>query len=328
MRLSLVMIVRNEANGIEATLRSVLGYVDRWLIVDTGSQDGTQDLVRQTMAGVPGSLVEEPFVDFATTRNRALSLVDPRVPFTLMLSGDETLSSAEGLRSFCEAHVGEPDAAFYVRVRTDTLDYDSIRLTRTGSPWGYRGATHEQVFHPAGVLPTQRVPDLIVQNAWRFGPGSFARWNEDLTLLDAALERDPNDTRATFYHAQTLACFGMFTKAIAEYRRYLGIISPTDDAYEPTFRIAQLLEQSGAPWAETQAAYLRASALEPHRAEPFYAIAKRLLRDGDYTTAYELASRAASLPRPEQLRAFVRHEAYARSRDMAAAARKYAEEKD
>jgi glycosyltransferase involved in cell wall biosynthesis len=41
------MIVKNEAHVIRRCLASVRPLIDRWLIVDTGSSDGTQDVVRE-----------------------------------------------------------------------------------------------------------------------------------------------------------------------------------------------------------------------------------------------------------------------------------------
>jgi hypothetical protein len=72
--LGLVMIVKNENATLEQTLSSVKADIDYWTIVDTGSTDGSQDTIRATMAGVPGDLIEEPFVDFSTTRNFALKV--------------------------------------------------------------------------------------------------------------------------------------------------------------------------------------------------------------------------------------------------------------
>ena len=45
--LGLCMIVRNEAPVIGRCLDSERPEIDGWLIVDTGSNDGTQDLVRE-----------------------------------------------------------------------------------------------------------------------------------------------------------------------------------------------------------------------------------------------------------------------------------------
>ena len=50
------MIVKNEAHVIERCLASVKSIVASWVIVDTGSTDGTQEFVRSVMAGIPGEL--------------------------------------------------------------------------------------------------------------------------------------------------------------------------------------------------------------------------------------------------------------------------------
>jgi len=41
----LVMIVKNEAHVIRRCLESVRPLIDTWLIIDTGSTDGTQRLL-------------------------------------------------------------------------------------------------------------------------------------------------------------------------------------------------------------------------------------------------------------------------------------------
>jgi hypothetical protein len=50
------MIVRNEAHIVEGVLDAVAPYISSWVIVETGSDDGTQDVIRNHMArlGIPG----------------------------------------------------------------------------------------------------------------------------------------------------------------------------------------------------------------------------------------------------------------------------------
>ncbi|EHP44847.1 family 2 glycosyl transferase, partial [Cupriavidus basilensis OR16] len=73
-RICLNMIVKNEAPVIARCLASVKPWIDRWVIVDTGSTDGTQALVREVMGKLPGTLHERPWIDFAHNRNEALAL--------------------------------------------------------------------------------------------------------------------------------------------------------------------------------------------------------------------------------------------------------------
>ena len=85
-RLSLSMIVRDEAARIEAALTSVSGFVDEMVVLDTGSRDATVAIAERCGAVVasmpwPG--------DFAPARNRALELV--RGDWVLVLDADERL---------------------------------------------------------------------------------------------------------------------------------------------------------------------------------------------------------------------------------------------
>lgn len=71
MRLSLAMIVRDEARSIVRCLRSVDAVVDEMVVVDTGSTDATVALAR--VAGAQVHHIDWAG-DFAAARNAALDL--------------------------------------------------------------------------------------------------------------------------------------------------------------------------------------------------------------------------------------------------------------
>src|ERR1700722_1540445 len=54
------MIVKNESKVIRRCLQSVLPFIDTWVIVDTGSNDGTQKIIKDFMLEhqIPGELHE------------------------------------------------------------------------------------------------------------------------------------------------------------------------------------------------------------------------------------------------------------------------------
>lgn len=92
-KISLVMIVKNESHVIERCLASVLPVIDTWVIVDTGSTDGTQQKIKDFFdrVGIPGKLYERPWVDFGHNRSELLELARPEADYSLMIDADEIL---------------------------------------------------------------------------------------------------------------------------------------------------------------------------------------------------------------------------------------------
>ena len=90
-RICLNMIVKNESPVIERCLASVKPWIGHWVIVDTGSTDGTQELVRKAMAGVPGELHERPWRNVGHNRNEALDLARAHGDYVLFIDADEQL---------------------------------------------------------------------------------------------------------------------------------------------------------------------------------------------------------------------------------------------
>ena len=97
--LSLSMIVRDEAERLTACLRSVQGFVDEMVVVDTGSSDDTVAIAEGLGATV--HRIDWPG-DFAPARNQALQWVSG--DWVLVLDADEQLrpEAREPLRQLME----------------------------------------------------------------------------------------------------------------------------------------------------------------------------------------------------------------------------------
>src|SRR5262245_40841050 len=88
----LSMIVKDEAHVIRRCLDSVRPLIDSWVIVDTGSTDGTQDIIRTHFADLPGELFERPWKDFAHNRTEALELARGRAGYVLVMDADDRVT--------------------------------------------------------------------------------------------------------------------------------------------------------------------------------------------------------------------------------------------
>lgn len=149
--LSLVMIVKNEANSLEKTLMSVRPHIDHWAIVDTGSTDDTVDIIVRVLRDVPGTIYGRPFVDYSTTRNVALDLADAAV-FTLTLSGDEVLEDGEKLRASLEAKRDAADGAYLIERNSGPQAWPFPLVLRVDARWRYKRKIHERPVPPDGDL--------------------------------------------------------------------------------------------------------------------------------------------------------------------------------
>ena len=292
--IGLVMIVKNEAKRISAVLASYRPYVDAWTILDTGSTDGTQDLIRRELEGIPGVLHEEPFVDFATSRNRALELHGTSTIFSIMPNGDVLQGGAE-LVSFLEAH--RRDLAGAYRVRIAPGHYYHPLVMRTGFGWRYKWRTHECAMGPntgpaiPGVM-VLRDRGARTSEEWR------VRWTRDLVLLNLDRVADPNDPRPYFYLGQTHECLGQPAEALEMFEQRAKMGGYFDEVYEAKFRIGKMMEKIGRPWAEIQQAYLEAFAHDPRRAEPLYAISQHWYDKEIHAVSRLFSAAAAEMPKP------------------------------
>lgn len=312
--LTLSMILKDEAATIEKTLVSVKPHIDRWVIADTGSTDDTKAVVTRALEGVPGKVVDIPFVDFATTRNAALDACGEETPFVIWLDADDTLEQGAALTKFLEQHAtsgGPEHEAYYVRVQAG-IHFDSARVLRTRAGWRFVGAVHEVLTCPGKPPPTHRVPSTLIRHDG--GDVGFERsrkrWERDIGLLSGALEANPTDARSAFYLALTYRWLGRHEEAIQALERRVALGGWQEEVFQSKLEMAHSARDLGRPWASVMELYLDAHTTSPHRAEPLHAIALHYDRERNYALSLLFARRGFELPFPAQDRLFVDEDAY------------------
>lgn len=312
--LTLAMIVKDEADSIEATIKSVAGVVDLVVLVDTGSKDGTPEIATQACRDVGLELdgYFEKFVDFSTTRNLAIEIAEESgSQFVLMLSGNETLQGdVQALRQFCE----NPPAggAFHLECKMGEMSYATTRLSRTGAGWRYKGVTHEVMVGPGGGAASITVPGVYIFHdiSRRTVEQASKGWTRDVELLSKELERDPGNTRATFYLAQSYEMLKQYEKAIDTYVRRVELGGWGQEVYISLLRIARNMKNAGRPWPEVQQQLLLAYNYNPKRAEPLFDIGQHYYDEGKHNLAYVFFLAASEIPYPKDEVLFVEPRAY------------------
>lgn len=300
------MIVRNEAHVVQETLDSVAPYISSWVIVDTGSDDGTQDLIRNHMSalGIPGELHERPWRDFGHNRSEAIALAQGHGDYIWVMDADDLL-------------LGTPDftgltADVYQLQYGPDVTYWRRQLFRNGLPWRYIGVLHEYA-DCGSPCDEQRLSGDYYIESRRLGgrnldPQKYAR---DAEILLAEVQRHPDEPRSVFYLAQSYYDYNDLVNAKTWYLRRTEMGGFDEEVYYSLARVAESMLRLGEPWPEVQDAYLRAWEFRPTRAEPLYMIALRYRNDQRYQLGYLFAERAAQIPVPEADILFLGAEVYA-----------------
>ncbi|MEZ5824771.1 MAG: glycosyltransferase family 2 protein [Geminicoccaceae bacterium] len=300
------MIVRNEAHVIERCLRSVMGVIDCWVIVDTGSNDGTQDLIRRVMAGIPGELHERPWVNFGHNREEALALAEDRADYLLFIDADETLLFAEdAVLPPLDGDIGQ------IEIRLGRFVYRYPRLVRAACGWEWKGVLHEYL-HSPNAVSHQRIDGLwihaVSEGARSKDPDKYRR---DALLLEQGLLDEPDNTRYMFYLGQSYRDCGKIERAIDAYEKRIAMGGWAEEVFESKLQIGLLRKTRGDRWADVCAAVLDAHSHSPHRAEPLFWLGQFCLDRGAHAEAMVYLTRAAEIPFPENDILFVDRSIYA-----------------
>ncbi len=298
MKICLNMIVRNEARVIKRCLSSVKHLIDYWVIVDTGSTDGTQELIRQTLLDIPGELFERPWVNFGHNRNEALQLAKEKGDYLLFIDADDYLVFSDDFqmpRFIKDIYViVQRDAA--TQVETQCLLLASSRLS-----WRWEGVAHEALVCPektSGAL-LGGVVNVYGQDGHRSQNPEKHQQVIDLLLEEQKLH--PTDTKSIFYLAETYRGAKNYREALAMYRKRAAMGGFAEEIFWSLYSIAKLEEELGADLFLSESLYLEAYRERPSRMEPIYDLVLLYRKNNELIKAYELAKTHASTPAPPDL---------------------------
>lgn len=301
--LELVMIVKNAGDEFRYILEQNIPHIDRWTILDTGSTDNTVQIIRETLSDrVRGQLFQEPFIDFGTSRNRALELAGEKCTFVIML--DDTYYIKGDLRGFLNEIRSDQFAdSFSLYVNSHDVQYVSNRLLKTQRRLKYIFKIHEVIQEKDNVnviVPPDRAQIHDEQSDY-MQKRTNSRKSLDLRLLRESIQEDPFNPRHWYYTAQTYVGMQDYENA---YRFFLarvyhpkdGFLQEKIDACFEAARVGQF--QLKRPWEEIKPLYEKAYEMDPSRPDSVYFLAIKQYLDGNRNEAYTLFKKAFTIGYP------------------------------
>jgi hypothetical protein len=218
-KLSLAMIVKNEARCLARCLQSVKEIVHEIVIADTGSTDDTTKIARQFGAKISHF---DWVDDFSAARN--FSIDQTSGDWILIVDPDEWLSEtlAEEIPAFTR---GQPAVGWVRQVsdfRRGNQTFRSRSIVPRLFPRGahYEGRIHEQLI---STLPRGNLRGELWHDGYL---GIQKKADRNMKLLAAELEREPDNVYFLFQLAAAHNSSGQPKKALGCLQKAFALMNP------------------------------------------------------------------------------------------------------
>lgn len=303
------MIVKNESRVIRRCLESVKGLIDYWVIVDTGSTDGTQTIIKDFLADIPGELHERSWVNFAHNRNEALSLAKGKCDYFLFIDADDRLVYSPNFA------MPDLDKDYYLILQQEknpetpwTLNNYKPMLIKNLPAFQWEGALHEYLVtdqsQSSGLL-NGVINEYLNDGCRASDPETLAN---DIQMLEIELEKDPENRRNVFYIAQTHVRAKNYAEALPYFVKRAEMGGWEEEVYWSLNMMGEIQEYLGQT-ENAIASYCKAYQFRPSRAESLFRVTEHFYRNELFLLAYAIAVIGIAIPLPKDT-LFVKPEIY------------------
>jgi glycosyltransferase involved in cell wall biosynthesis len=287
-KLGLSMIVKDESHVILRLLNSVYPIIDYWAIADTGSTDGTQELITNFFKekGIPGKLIQIEWKDdFSYARNVALEEVEQNADYGFWIDADEELIIDPGFDK--ELILSQGFHSLSVRTVYGRVDYTRKNIWKTGMGFRWDGPIHELLAsteETTGTIPKKM--HVIVKaegNSWK---NVVEKYLNHAKILEKYTEVN-KDPRWIFYTAQSYRDCQQYEKSIEWYKKRSEIQEGfIEEVFISKFMVAKLSEMIGKSKNECLLLYQDAHSCDLLRGESIKGLVQMYQRLKDWENAY------------------------------------------
>ena len=282
------MIVKNESKIICRLLTSVLQIIDSYCICDTGSTDGTPNIIQEFFkeAGIPGRIIYEPFRDFGYNRSFALKecVSMEKADYILLLDADMVLQMHDNF-SILQFKRSLSADAYYLFQGTPSFYYKNIRLIKNKPDIQYWGVTHEYIklLENSSYLQIEK-EDLFIEDIGD-GGSKTEKFERDIQLLNRGLEENPNNDRYLFYLANSYRDSKQYSPAISTYKKRLLLGGWNEEVWECYYNIGKCYHKIG-DYANAIYYWIESHNFYDDRIENLYEIIRHYREKKAFSMAY------------------------------------------
>ena len=314
-KLILNTIVKDESHCILIMLESAAKISDAIVIADTGSTDGTQELIRKFGEdnNIPTYVFERPFDDFEKSRNfgmeNARDVVkelgwDPNDCWTWWCDADETIIVDQ---KFSKSQFNKD--LFMINTYIGNMKYTRNTFARVSKPFRFYGPVHEFI-----VCDEQNITSGLAENIHVDVKMTGKSWQGDISVkylshahkLESYIAENRQDPRWIFYTAQSYHDSASMKDNREEneerlrraMKYYKERVSRSDGYPEEIFysqyRIGAIMRILEMPWNLTHQELLKAYSIDPLRAESIKVIIDYYMQMSEWHLAYAYTKFAMS----------------------------------
>jgi len=320
-QITLCMIVKNESHIIHECLESIYPYIDRYDITDTGSTDGTQDIIKKFFEEkeIPGEVHQSDWKGFGKSRTEAFENAKGKADYAWVIDADDYIEGDFKLPEKMEAD------SYTLKLGRDDFVWWRSQIFKLSCNWKYVGVLHEYADCDKEDGERPRIEKLHgnyfikarTLGARNVGIDPKEKYSNDAKILLSALTNpedpsyEPENSRYKFYLGQSYFDSQQWEKSEEAYKSRVEGGGWEEETYYALYRIAILKALQERPWEEIHQAFLNAWEFRPTRAEPLYQIA-RVLRQvhNRPRLAFLYAKQALEIPYPHQDILFISDEVY------------------
>jgi len=306
-KLALNFICKNESHVIGKMLESCKTITDLIVVNDTGSTDGTQDIIRKFGEdnNIPTYVFERPFDDFEKSRNHAMEKLrdvvnelgwDANKVHGYWFDCDETLVIDTKFNK--DQFVND---LYMINTFIGQMKYTRNTFFKVSKPFRWYGPIHEFI-----VCDEQNITSGLAENIHVDVKMTGASWQGDIPtkyknhafVLEKYIDANRQDPRWIFYTAQSYHDSASIPDNREEneerlrraLKYYKERVSRTDgygeEIYYSQFRVGTIMRTLEEPWNLTHQELLKAYSMDPTRGESIKIIIDYYLQMSEFNLAY------------------------------------------